>query len=252
MTEKSSQPLNTAVLSEAFERRCQDLATFLEGLQGRKMPERDLLIQQLGMNNNRQPGFFDESSVRIVHRVVPSTIPSKYTSKATFAKLVVRNTLDNLISDLENQVINGKADGDSIQGLLSYSSEAPLERNGHSLQRFCEDVIKEYLHNGHNGQDGSPGESPFQPKHVIMLPRQDKQRITEQQELGGLRVLSSDFLPEGCGLIFSTADLHLFIDPELKWKNSDNPERYPFFVHYRAGMAKTKKSDPLVWQINYC
>lgn len=216
------------------------------------MPERDLLIQQLGMNNNRQPGFFDEAGVRLVRRAVPSTIPSKYTSKAIFAKLVVRNTLNNLISDLENQVINGQADGDNIQGLLSYSSDAPLERNGHSLRRFFEDAVKEYLgHNGHNGQDGGPSESPFQP-YVIMLPRQDTQRIAEQQQLGGLSVLSSDFLQEGSGLIFSTADLRLLVDPKLKWKESDNPERYPFFVHYRAGMAKTGKSNPLVWRVKYC
>ena len=246
MTERSSQPLNPAVLSAAFEQRCENLTSFLGRFQGLRLTEdRDLLIQQLGMIPLGLLGGYDN---RIVQRTVPSTIPNKYTSKTIFAKLVVRNTLDNLISDLENQLINSEEDNGGIRGLLSYSDATSLERNGQDVLPFCESAIKEYLsqYKGKGHGDGPDGST----EHVIMLPRKEKPNLTDQKELGGLRILSSDFLSEGHGLIFAPSDFQLLVDSHLEWEIDRERVRYPIIVRYYAGLA-ARLAEPLVLRVNY-
>lgn len=245
MTERFSQPLNPAVLSAAFQQRCEDLTSFIGQFKDWELPDRDLLIQQLGV---LPLGSFEDSDNRIVQRTVPSTIPSKFTEEAPFADLIVRNTLDNLISDLENQLINGEGEKDGMQGLISYSEATSLEKNGHDVLQFCESAIKEYLsQNKSNGHGDGANEAP---KHVIMLPREEKKRFTDQKTLGGLRILSSDFLPEGHGLIFAPSDLQLLVDPCLTWEIDKKQPRYPIIVRYHAGLA-TKQPEPLVLRVNY-
>ena len=244
MTERSSQPLDPAVLSTAFQQHCDSLTSFLGRFQGWELPEQDLVIQQLEMT---PLGLLEDSDDRIVQRAIPATIPRKYTEEASFAQLVVHNSLDNVISDLEHQVINGLKKQGGIQGLLSYSDHTSVERNGHDVLPFCESAIKEYLSqsrsNGHD--DGSNGASS-QP--VLMLPREERERIADQTKLGGLRVLSSDFLPEGHGLIFSPSDLQLLVGPALEWEIDKEQTRYPFLVRYHAGLVP-KRQKPLVLRI---
>ncbi len=133
MAARFGQPLDRDDLSQAFQRRCEDLTSFIGQFQGCGLPNRDLLIQQLGL---LPLGLFEGPDDSIVERTVSSTIPSRYTEEATFADFVVRNTLDNLISDLENQLINGEEGNGSIQGLLSYSHTTALQRNGEGVLRF--------------------------------------------------------------------------------------------------------------------
>ena len=247
MTEGSSQPLSPAVLSAAFQRRCENLTSFIGLFQGLRLTEdRDLLIQQLGMI---PLGLLGGYGNRIVQRTVPSTIPSKYTSKAIFAKLVVRNTLDNLISDLENQLINGEENNGGIRGLLSYSDATSVERNGQDVLPFCESAIKEYLSQSRSNShdDGSNGASS-QP--VLMLPREERERIADQEKLGGLRILSSDFLPKGHGLIFAPSDFQLLVDSHVEWEIDRERARYPIIVRYHAGLA-ARLPEPLVLRVNY-
>lgn len=99
MTERSSQPLNPAVLSTAFQQHCDNLTSFLGRFQGWELPEQDLVVQQLGMI---PLGLLEDVGDRIVQRAITATIPRKYTEEATFANLIVRNALDSVISDLEN------------------------------------------------------------------------------------------------------------------------------------------------------
>ena len=248
MSERSRQPLNPAALSAAFQQDCESLTSYLGKFQRWELPDRDLVIQQLEMSPSHQPGFFNDSNSRIVQRAVPSTIPRKYMDEASFADLIVRNTLDNVISDLENQIVNGEEENGCFRGLISYSDATTLEKNGHGVLQFCASAIKEYLSqsssNGHG--DGSHGT----PEHVIMLPREEKLKLTDQKELGGLRILSSDFLPEGHGLIFTPSDLQLLVDSHVEWEIDKEQPRYPIFARYQAGMA-TRQPEPLVLRVNY-
>lgn len=251
MTERSSQPLDPAALSAAFQQNCESLTSYLGRFQRWELPDRDLVIQLLEMSPSHQPGFFNDSNSRIVQRTVPSTIPRRFSQEASFAELVVRSTLDNVISDLENQIINGEDENGSIQGLLSYSDATTLERNGHGVLQFCASAIKEYLsQHKSNGLGDSSNGAPLPTEHVIMLPREEKQRLTDQKELGGLRILSSDFLPEGHGLIFAPSDLQLLVDPHVEWEIDEERPRYPIIVRYQAGMA-TRQPEPLVLRVNY-
>ena len=244
MVARFGQPLDPDDLAEAFQRRCENLTSFIGQFQGWGLPNRDLLIQQLGL---LPLGLFEGPDDRIVERTVSSTIPSRYAEEATFADFVVRNTLDNLISDLENQLINGEEGNGSIQGLLSYSHTTALHRNGEGVLRFWESAINEYL-----SQSNSHGSNRLSSHdHVIMLPREEKLRIAEdQQELGGLRILSSDFLPKGHGLIFDASDLRLLVDPYLEWEIDKERARHPILVRYHAGID-TRQAKALVLQVNY-
>ena len=246
MTERSSQPLSPAVLSAAFQQHCENLTSFLGRFQGWELPEQDLVVQQLVM---LPLGLFGDSGNKIVQRAIPATIPRKYTEEASFAQLVVHNSLDNVISDLEYQLINGEEANGGIQGLLSYSDAASVERNGQDVLPFCESAIKEYLSQsrskGHD--DGSNGASS-QP--VIMLPREERERIADQEKLGGLRVLSSDFLSERHGLIFAPSDFQLLVDSHVEWEIDRERARYPIIVRYHAGLA-ARLPEPLVLRVNY-
>ena len=244
MAARFGQPLERDDLSQAFQRRCENLTSFIGQFQGCGLPNRDLLIQQLGL---LPLGLFEGPDDGIVERTVSSTIPSRYTEEATFADFVVRNTLDNLISDLENQLVNGEEGNGSIQGLLSYSHTAALQRNGEGVLRFCESAIDEYLRQS-NGQ-GSNGSSSHD--HVIMLPREEKLRIAgDQQELGGVRILSSDFLPKGHGLIFDASVLRLLVNPHLEWEIDKERASHPIRARYHAG-TNTRQAKALVLQVNY-
>ena len=244
MAARFGQPLERDDLSRAFQRRCENLTSFIGQFQSCRLPNRDLLIQQLELLSL---GLFEGPDDGIVERTVSSTIPSRYTEEATFADFVVRNTLDNLISDLENQLINGEEGNGSIQGFLSYSHTTALQRNGEGVLRFWESAIDEYLSqsNGH-GSDGLSSHD-----HVIMLPREEKLRLAEdQKELGGLRILSSDFLPKGHGLIFDTSDFRLLVDPYLEWEIGKERARHPIRVRYHAGIDN-RQAKALVLQVNY-
>ncbi len=83
-----------------------------------------------------------------------------------------------------------------------------------------------------------------------MLPREEKLKLADQKELGGLRILSSDFLPEGHGLIFAPSDFQLLVDLHLEWEIDEERPRYPVIVRYQAGMA-TRQPEPLVLRVNY-
>lgn len=251
MSERSSQPLDPAALSAAFQQNWKSLTSYIGKFQRWELPDRDLVIQQLEMNPSHQPGFFNDSNNRIVQRTVPSTIPRKFSKEASFADLIVRSTLDNVISDLENQIVNGEEENGCFQGLLSYSDATTLERNGHGVLQFCASAVKEYLsQHKNNGLEDSSNGSPSPTEHVIMLPREEKLKLTDQKKLGGLRILSSDFLPEGHGLIFAPSDLQLLIDPHLEWEIDEERPRYPIVVRYHAGMA-TRQPEPLVLRVNY-
>ncbi len=84
-----------------------------------------------------------------------------------------------------------------------------------------------------------------------MLPREEKLRIVEdQQELGGLRILSSDFLPKGHGLVFDASDFRLLVDPHLEWEIDKERTSHPILVRYHAG-TNTRQAKALVLQVNY-
>ena len=241
MAARFGQPLERDDLSQAFQRRCEDLTSFIGQFQGCGLPNRDLLIQQLELLP------LEGSDDGIVERTVSSTIPSRYTEEATFADFVVRNTLDNLISDLENQLVNGEEGNGSIQGFLSYSHTTALQRNGEGVLRFWKSAINEYLSQS-NGQGSNESSSH---DHVIMLPREEKLRIAgDQQELGGLRILSSDFLPKGHGLIFDASDFRLLVDPSLEWEIDKERAGHPIRARYHAG-TNTRQAKALVLQVNY-
>lgn len=239
MAEKSAQPINEEVISEAMRQLRADFPSFLkqpveEGL----FPPRDWLIQQIE-HTPCPPG----EETNLVPFEIPVAIPKDAASDAFRARKISARAKAGILDRLEKVLLIGglHPGGWTLNGLFTLPGDPPAGKlPGQGVWLFCENAIKSYrntlyydssLEKLPKGEDSEPG-------LILMIHKKLKAKLMAQGgapesceieaasgkiKLDGVRILGSDLLPDdNTGMVIPQSSFELLLHPDLRCRPDDN------------------------------
>lgn len=161
------------------------------------------------------PGFSNYTQEPLREMMSRSAPKTSLTLVAILPK-DAHDALFQFTAHLEDGLINGNGKGGKIQGLLSQSEVATRQESDEGLA-FYESKIETHLYR-YGAKQASD--------HIVVLNPTQKGWLEQQKdvryqadtcELCKAKVLESELMPEGRGLIITPDEIQLNIGPDSKW-----------------------------------